>query len=128
VQLLQQDLVDIGQREQHCINTQSKAEVQARTAMNGLPPTYAMRFGEPVEEPVAIEHFFRVYFPTEEDMQEFRLMELTEQLDGYLESMRERDPGRYTRSAQVYINEWADQQHQFVRITPGHGEWRCADG
>lgn len=49
------------------------------------------------------------------------LMELTEQLDGYLESMCERDPGRYTRSAQVYINEWADQQHQFVRITPGYG-------
>lgn len=72
VQLLQQDLVDIGQREQHCINTQSKAEAQTRTAMNGLPPTYAMCFGEPVEEPVAIEHFFRVSFPTEEDMQEFR--------------------------------------------------------
>lgn len=35
--------------------------------------------------------------------------------------MHERDPGRYTRSAQVYINEWADQQHQFVRITPGYG-------
>jgi hypothetical protein len=49
------------------------------------------------------------------------LIELTEQLDGYLESMNEREAGRYARSAQTYIKEWADPQHQFIRITSGYG-------
>lgn len=49
------------------------------------------------------------------------LVELTEQLDDYLESLNERDTRRYARSAQTYINEWADPQHQFIRITPAYG-------
>ncbi len=49
------------------------------------------------------------------------LTELTEQLDGYLESLHERNAEQYIRSAQTYINEWADQQHQFIRITPSYG-------
>jgi hypothetical protein len=44
------------------------------------------------------------------------LAELVEQLDGYLESLNEHEPGRYARTAQAYINEWADPQHQFLRI------------
>lgn len=49
------------------------------------------------------------------------LLELTEQLEGYLESVHERDAERFVRSAQTYITEWADQQHQFIRITSGYG-------
>src|SRR6266516_550706 len=44
------------------------------------------------------------------------LAELVEQLDGYLENQNEHDSGRYARTAQAYISEWADQQHQFIRI------------
>ncbi len=44
------------------------------------------------------------------------LAELVEQLDGYLENQNEHDSGRYARTAQAYITEWADQQHQFIRI------------
>jgi len=44
------------------------------------------------------------------------LAELVEQLDGYLENQNEHDAGRYARTAQAYITEWADQQHQFIRI------------
>jgi hypothetical protein len=49
------------------------------------------------------------------------LTDLMEQLEGYLESMHERYAERYVRSAQTYINEWADQQHQFIRITAAYG-------
>lgn len=44
------------------------------------------------------------------------LAELVEQLDGYLENQNEHDSGRYARTAQAYITEWADPQHQFIRI------------
>lgn len=44
------------------------------------------------------------------------LSELIEQLEGYLESLNEREPGRYGRTAQEYITQWADQQHRFIRI------------
>ena len=44
------------------------------------------------------------------------LAELVERLDGYLENQNEHDAGRYARTAQAYITEWADQQHQFIRI------------
>ncbi|HLG61964.1 MAG TPA: DUF3375 domain-containing protein [Ktedonosporobacter sp.] len=44
------------------------------------------------------------------------LPELVEQLGGYLESQNEHEPGRYVRTPQAYINEWADQEHQFLRI------------
>ena len=44
------------------------------------------------------------------------LAELVEQLDGYLENQNEHDPGRYARTAQAYITEWADPQHEFIRI------------
>lgn len=43
------------------------------------------------------------------------LAELVEQLDGYLESLNEHKPDRYACTAQAYINEWADPQHQFLR-------------
>lgn len=45
------------------------------------------------------------------------LPELVEQLEGYLEYMNEREPGRYARTAQTYITEWADEKHQFIRIS-----------
>jgi hypothetical protein len=44
------------------------------------------------------------------------LAELVEQLDGYLENQNEHDSGRYARTAQAYITEWADPKHQFIRI------------
>ena len=44
------------------------------------------------------------------------LAELVEQLDGYLENQNEHNSGRYPRTAQAYITEWADPQHQFIRI------------
>ena len=44
------------------------------------------------------------------------LAELVEQLDSYLENQNEHDLGRYARTAQAYITEWADPQHQFIRI------------
>jgi len=44
------------------------------------------------------------------------LSELIEQLEGYLESLNEREPGRYGRTAQEYLTQWADQQHRFIRI------------
>ncbi|HZO76331.1 MAG TPA: DUF3375 domain-containing protein [Ktedonobacteraceae bacterium] len=44
------------------------------------------------------------------------LPELLEQLGDYLESQNEHDPGRYARTPQAYITEWADQEHQFLRI------------
>ncbi|SRR5579884_45194 len=44
------------------------------------------------------------------------LAELVEQLDGYLENLNEHDANRYARTAQAYLTEWADQQHQFIRI------------
>jgi exonuclease SbcC len=68
---LQETLTDIGQQEQRCINTKSKAEAQARTALKALPLAYAKRISKDVEESVAIECVFQEAFPTEQDMQEF---------------------------------------------------------
>jgi hypothetical protein len=44
------------------------------------------------------------------------LSELVEQLEGYLEHLNEREDGRYIRSAQGYLSEWADDEHRFIRI------------
>jgi Protein of unknown function (DUF3375) len=44
------------------------------------------------------------------------LAELVEQLDGYLENQNEHESGRFARTSQAYITEWADPQHQFIRI------------
>jgi uncharacterized protein DUF3375 len=51
------------------------------------------------------------------------LPELVEQLEGALEHVNERAPGRYARGAQTYITEWADEEHRFIRIAVyGHGD------
>jgi hypothetical protein len=48
---------------------------------------------------------------------------LVEQLEGYLEHLNERSPGRYARNAQAYITEWADEEHRFIRISVyGNGD------
>ena len=51
------------------------------------------------------------------------LPELVEQLEGTLEHVNERTPGRYARGAQTYVTEWADEEHRFIRIAVyGHGD------
>jgi hypothetical protein len=41
--------------------------------------------------------------------------ELVEKLDGYLESINERQPGLYPRTAQAYLKQWCDEEHRFLR-------------
>jgi chaperonin cofactor prefoldin len=41
--------------------------------------------------------------------------ELVEKLDGYLESINERQPGIYPRAAQQYLKQWCDEEHRFLR-------------
>jgi hypothetical protein len=51
------------------------------------------------------------------------LASLVEQLEGYLDHLSEQTTGRYTRSAQAYVTEWADDSHRYIRITTyGHGD------
>jgi len=45
------------------------------------------------------------------------LSNLVEQLEGYVEHLNELTSGRYVRSAQAYITEWADDTHRFIRIS-----------
>jgi Protein of unknown function (DUF3375) len=44
------------------------------------------------------------------------LPEFLEQLEGYLTHLNEHEPGRYPRSAQGYITEWANEEHRYIRI------------
>lgn len=44
------------------------------------------------------------------------LPELIEQLEDDLESLNTQSPGRFPRSAQIYLSTWADEHHQFIRI------------
>jgi hypothetical protein len=41
--------------------------------------------------------------------------ELAERLEAYLEALNERQPGLYPRSAQVYLKQWCDDEHRFLR-------------
>ncbi len=44
------------------------------------------------------------------------LAELIEHLEDEIERISVHSPGRYPRSAQTYISEWADEQHRYIRI------------
>lgn len=44
------------------------------------------------------------------------LMELTSQLDLYLDSLKEQHPGRYPQSATTYLKMWSDEKHKIIRI------------
>ena len=53
------------------------------------------------------------------------LGELAERLEDFLEERNEHEPRRFARTAQAYINEWADEHHRYIRIiapTPGRNE------
>jgi len=53
------------------------------------------------------------------------LGELVERLDDFLEERNEHESRRFARTAQAYINEWADEHHRYIRIiapTPGRNE------
>ena len=45
------------------------------------------------------------------------LAELAERLANTLEVLNEQAPGSFPRPAQSYLTEWADEQHNYIRIT-----------
>ncbi len=53
------------------------------------------------------------------------LAELVEHLEDEIERIHSFAPGRYPRSAQTYMSEWADEHHRYIRIIvpmPGKNE------